>query len=260
MDWTSICRCTIAGLAAAMFALLAAAGRAARFPRRAAPKGRSQDQRTVQKPRRPRVHQEVRVQRPRKLPETARDRGGAGIEARNVGGRRGAGTGLFTTLLAEAVGPTGTVYAVEISPQFLAHIGAQVKKQRLAQVHAVLGTQESTNLAPESIDLAFLSDVYHHFEKPEKTLASIHRALRPGGRLAIIEFDRVEGKSSEFVLKHVRASKDVFRKEIQSAGFRLQRTVKEPKLSENFFLVFEKARLDAPAQPTRRSAKPAATL
>ena len=61
--------------------------------------------------------------------------------------------------------------------------------------------------------------MYHHLEKPEKTLASIHQALRPGGRLVVIEFDRVEGKSSAFVLKHVRASQAVFRKEIEAAGF-----------------------------------------
>jgi predicted methyltransferase len=71
-------------------------------------------------------------------------------------------------------------------------------------------------------------------------LASIRRALRPNGRLVVVEFDRVEGRSSEFVLKHVRASQAVFRKEIEEAGFAVIPTPKAPKLKENFFLGFEK--------------------
>ena len=100
----------------------------------------------------------------------------------------------------------------------------------------ILGSQDSTNLPKKSVDLVFLSDVYHHLEKPEKALASIHQALRPGGRLVVIEFDRVEGKSSAFVLKHVCASQAVFRKEIEAAGFVGVPTPQPPQLKENFFL------------------------
>ena len=151
----------------------------------------------------------------------------------------GAGTGLFTRLFAEKVGPTGKVYAVDIAPQFLEHIAADAKKRRQAQVVTVLGNQDSPNLPRESVDLAFLSDVYHHLEKPEKMLASIRQALRPGGRLVVIEFDRVEGRSSAFVLKHVRASQEVFRKEIEAAGFTMIPTPNPPRLKENFFLRFQ---------------------
>ncbi|MGP0068990.1 MAG: class I SAM-dependent methyltransferase [Isosphaeraceae bacterium] len=160
----------------------------------------------------------------------------------------GAGTGLFTRLFAEKVGSTGKVYAVDIAPQFLKHIADDAKKRRQDQVLTVLGSQDSTNLPRESVDLVFLSDVYHHLEKPEKTLASIHQALRPGGRLVVIEFDRVEGKSSAFVLKHVRASQAVFRKEIESAGFVAISTPNPPRLKENFFLRFEKP-ATTPAKP-----------
>jgi ubiquinone/menaquinone biosynthesis C-methylase UbiE len=152
----------------------------------------------------------------------------------------GAGTGLFTRLFAEKVGPSGKVYAIDIAPQFLEHIAADAKKRKQDQVVTILGNQDSTNLPRESVDLVFLSDVYHHLEKPEKTLASIHQALRPGGRLVVIEFDRVEGKSSAFVLKHVRASQAVFRKEIESAGFVAIPTPNPPRLKENFFQRFEK--------------------
>lgn len=152
----------------------------------------------------------------------------------------GAGTGLFTRLFADKVGPTGKVYAVDIAQPFLDHIRAESAKRGQKQVLTVLGSQDSTNLPPESVDLVFLSDVYHHLEKPQKTLASIRRALRPRGRLVVVEFDRVEGRSSAFVLKHVRAGQKVFRKEIEEAGFAVIPTPNPPKLKENFFLRFEK--------------------
>ena len=153
----------------------------------------------------------------------------------------GAGTGLFTRLFAEKVGKTGRVYAVDIAPRFLTHIAAEVKKHGQSQVVTMLGSQFSTNLPRESVDLVFLCDVYHHLENPEKTLASIRYALKLEGRLVVIDFDRVEGRSAEFVLKHVRASQDVFRKEIEASGFWFEPTKKSPVLKENFFLRFEKS-------------------
>jgi ubiquinone/menaquinone biosynthesis C-methylase UbiE len=153
----------------------------------------------------------------------------------------GAGTGLFTRLFAEKVGKAGRVYAVDIAPRFLAHIAADAKTHGQSQVVTVQGTQSSTNLARESVDLVFLCDVYHHLENPEKTLTSIRQALRPRGRLVVIDFDRVEGLSADFVLKHVRASQDVFRKEIEAAGFWFEPVKKLPTFKENFFVRFEKS-------------------
>jgi predicted methyltransferase len=153
----------------------------------------------------------------------------------------GAGTGVFTRLIAEKVGPTGRVYAVDIAQAFIAHIAAEAKKRRQHQIVTVLGSQDSTNLSAESVDLVFLSDVYHHLEKPEKTLASIYRSLRPGGGLVVVDFDRVEGRSPAFVLKHVRASQAVFAREIEQAGFTRVSAANAPRLNENFFLKFRKA-------------------
>ncbi len=130
----------------------------------------------------------------------------------------GAGTGLFTRLLAEKVGATGKVYAVDISREFLDHIATDARRRRLSQVVTVRGNQETTNLGRNSVDLVFLCDVYHHLEKPEKTLASIREALRSGGQLVVVEFDRVEGKSNEFVLKHVRAVRMCFEKKSSRPG------------------------------------------
>jgi ubiquinone/menaquinone biosynthesis C-methylase UbiE len=154
----------------------------------------------------------------------------------------GAGTGLFTRLFAEKVGATGKVYAVDVSPQFLAHIAAEAKSRGRKHVVTVQGSQNTTNLPRDSVDLVFLSDVYHHLEQPQKILASIRQALRPGGKLVVIEFDRVEGQSSDFVLKHVRAGQAVFVKEIETAGFRRTKAEKPLTLKENFFASFEIAR------------------
>jgi ubiquinone/menaquinone biosynthesis C-methylase UbiE len=153
----------------------------------------------------------------------------------------GAGTGLFTRLFAEKVGKTGRVYAVDIAPRFLTHIAADAKKHGQSQVVTVLGTQLSTNLPREAVDVVFLCDVYHHLENPEKTLASIRQALRPEGRLVVIDFDRVEGRSAEFVLKHVRASQETFRKEIEAAGFGFESMKNLPTFTENFFARFKKS-------------------
>jgi len=150
----------------------------------------------------------------------------------------GAGTGLFTRLFAEQVGPEGKVYAVDISKDFLDHIAAQAKAKGQSQVVTVRGTQDSTNLPAGSVDLVFLCDVYHHLEDHEKVLGSIHQALRPGGSLVVVEFDRVEGKSSDFVLKHIRAGQAEFRKEIESAGFETTSSPPGPKLKDNFFARF----------------------
>jgi ubiquinone/menaquinone biosynthesis C-methylase UbiE len=153
----------------------------------------------------------------------------------------GAGTGLFTRLFAEKVGATGKVYAVDIAPRFLSHIAAESRKRGQSQVVTVLSSQESTNLLAESVDLVFLCDVYHHLENPAKVLASIRRALKRDGRLVVIDFDRVEGRSTAFVLKHVRASQDVFRKEIEANGFQLVPSKNAPPLKETFFLRFQKS-------------------
>jgi thiosulfate/3-mercaptopyruvate sulfurtransferase len=105
-------------------------------------------------------------------------------------------------------------------------------------VVGVVCKADSVELPANSIDLAFICDTYHHFEFPFKTMASIHRALRTGGQVVLLDFHRIQGKSSVWVLFHVRAGQKVFAKEIVTSGFE---QVEEKKLlKENYFLVFEK--------------------
>ena len=152
----------------------------------------------------------------------------------------GAGTGLYTRLFAEKVGPRGWVYAVEINGNFLKHIQERAKQEKQANITTVLCPEDSVGLPPESIDLAFICDVYHHFEYPHSSMASLYRALKPGGRLILIDFIRIEGKAREWVLGHVRAGEEVFRKEVEEVGFRFDAKLEVPGLEENYCLRFTK--------------------
>jgi ubiquinone/menaquinone biosynthesis C-methylase UbiE len=152
----------------------------------------------------------------------------------------GAGTGLFTRLFAPEVGDKGKIYAVDIAPTFLEHIRKTCKEAGITNVEAVLCTDKSAELPPASVDLVFICDVYHHFEFPFRTLDSLHKALKPGGQMVVIDFHRIEGKSTPFVMGHVRAGQEVFTREILASGFRM--VGEEKLLKENYFVRFEKAK------------------
>ena len=150
----------------------------------------------------------------------------------------GAGTGLFTRLFAAEVGPKGRVYAVDIARKFVEHIEKTSQEAGLKNVTGIVCTPTSTELPPNSVDLVFLCDSYHHFEYPQKTMASIHRALRSGGQLILVDYCRIEGKSPEWLLKHLRAGQEVFTKEIEAAGFKV--VDRADFLKENYLVRFEK--------------------
>src|SRR4051812_13072805 len=151
----------------------------------------------------------------------------------------GAGTGLYSRLFARAVGPDGQVYAVDIAPKFLEHVRKTAREAGLKNVTPVLCNPDSADLPANSVDLVFVCDTYHHFEFPERTLASLYRALKPGGRLIVVDFIRIPGQSREWVLNHVRVGQEVVEKEIAAAGFRKAAEVKDV-LKENYLVVFEK--------------------
>lgn len=152
----------------------------------------------------------------------------------------GAGTGLFTFLFADAVGAQGKVYAVDISTPLLAHLKGRATEGGYGQVVTVLGADKAARLAPNSVDTVFLCDTYHHFEFPQHMLASLHEALTRDGELLLVEFKRIPGVSSDWMLSHVRAGQDVFEAEITAAGFR---KVGEPvMLKDNYVSGFRKAR------------------
>ncbi|NLX96445.1 MAG: methyltransferase domain-containing protein [Rhodopirellula sp.] len=152
----------------------------------------------------------------------------------------GAGTGLFARPFARKVAPGGKVYAVDIAQKFIDHILATCREQGIDNVTGIVGSDTSTKLPPDSIDLAFICDTYHHFEFPQKMLASIHQALRSGGRLIIVDYRKEEGVSPEWIMKHVRADEKMVVEEVTDAGFKL--LGKPDLLQENYLLEFEKVK------------------
>ena len=132
----------------------------------------------------------------------------------------GAGTGLFTFDLAAAVGPTGKVYAVDVTPAFVQHLRRRVADKHVDNVEVVTADPKDVKLPPASLDVAFMCEVYHHVEYPRTYMSSLAHALKPGGVLWVIDYRRDPEKSPAWERKHVRAGPDTVRAEIESVGLR----------------------------------------
>ena len=152
----------------------------------------------------------------------------------------GAGTGAFLAPLAKAVGSTGQVLALDIAPDFVEHLAARASRERLDQVRAQLCSENSVDLPAASIDAAFICDVYHHFEYPRSSMGSLHYALKPGGEVIIVDFERIPGVSREWILGHVRAGKEVVFAELDEYGFDLVEEIRIDGLVENWMARFRK--------------------
>jgi len=150
----------------------------------------------------------------------------------------GAGTGLFSRLFANAVGAGGKVYAVDVTKSFVDNTMANVKKEGFSNIEGIVNTPKDVPVPSGSVDVAFLSDVYHHFEYPLAMLKAMHTALKPGGTLTIIEFDRIEGVSSPRILEHVRQDQATLIRETESQGFKL---IEDKRfMKQNYSLRFAK--------------------
>ena len=152
----------------------------------------------------------------------------------------GAGTGLFTMLFARRVAPGGSVVAVDISQPFLQAIAKRAAQEGVTNVTTRPGTQTDTQLGEGRVDLVFTSDVYHHFEQVAPILESIRKALKPGGRFIVLDFERIPGVTPQRTLDHVRAGKAEVVREVEGGGFKLVREVTNLGLKQNYYLVFEK--------------------
>jgi predicted methyltransferase len=150
----------------------------------------------------------------------------------------GAGTGLFTRLFAPLVTEQGRVFAVDISEAFIRNIMDMAKASGYRNIEGVVNSQTTLGLRPETIDVAFVCDTYHHFERPKAMLDGFYRSLKPGGKLVIIDYRKLHGFSSSWVMEHVRLDKQGVIEEVEQAGFRL--TGEEDFLRANYFLEFVK--------------------
>jgi predicted methyltransferase len=150
----------------------------------------------------------------------------------------GAGTGLFTMMLSDAVGEGGRVYAEEVVDKFSRFIAERAAREKRENVVSVVGTETGIGLPRASIDLAFACDVYHHFDHPREMLNSIRNALRVEGELFLVDFSREPGQSPPWILEHVRAGEADVVREIESAGFVL--LSRDHTLGVNYVLRFRR--------------------
>jgi arsenite methyltransferase len=147
----------------------------------------------------------------------------------------GAGSGYFTVRLAEAVGPAGRVYAVDIDPQMLDYVERRAKEEQLENVQTILAEPNDPKLGSASVDLIFICDTLHHISNRDKYYPRLARALKSGGRLVNIDFEKRATPLGPPLEMRI-AKRDVI-KEIEAAGFRLIREF--DFLKYQYFLVFE---------------------
>jgi ubiquinone/menaquinone biosynthesis C-methylase UbiE len=136
----------------------------------------------------------------------------------------GTGTGNLLAELSRAVGPDGRVIAEDIQQDFLDRARERAAKESLGNVDFVLGTETDPKLPAAAADLVVVLDAYHHFDYPERMLAAIKRSLRPGGRLAVVEYHKKRGAmeaSPDLALTHIRAGAEQVVREVEAAGFGL---------------------------------------
>ena len=135
----------------------------------------------------------------------------------------GSGTGYFTWRLAEKVGPRGKVFAVDVQQKMLDLTAETIKKHQLSNVQLVLGADNDPHLAAASLDLVFIANAYHEFADPQAIITTVNRALKPDGRLVIVEF--AEGRPFGPQDKAERMTINQIRAEIEPLGFELDRVL-----------------------------------
>ena len=135
----------------------------------------------------------------------------------------GAGSGYYSVLLAGAVGPTGRVFATDIQPEMLAIIKRKLDALPIPQIQLVLGTPTETRLPDASIDLALMVDVYHELSEPQVFLRSVKRALKPGGRLVLLEF-RKEDRRVPIREEHKMTVREA-RTELEAEGYTFREVI-----------------------------------
>lgn len=145
----------------------------------------------------------------------------------------GAGGGYFTFYLAKAAGQNGRVYAVDIDKGTNELIAERAKKDGFENVETVLAKPDDPLLPRSSVDLIFSSNTYHHFDNRIGYFANLRNYLKPGGRVAIIDYDRrawLEG-----LLRHYTPS-EFIKREMEQAGYTLQQEL--TFLDRQSFLIF----------------------
>ncbi len=132
----------------------------------------------------------------------------------------GAGVGFHSLKMAERVGPEGVVFATDIQPQMLLMLTRRATQAGVSNVVPVFATETYTGLPPGRVDLILMVDVYHELSDPEESLAAFRRALKPGGRLVLVEY---RGEDPDVPIKPLhKMTVDQVRQEVEPQGFQFQ--------------------------------------
>jgi ubiquinone/menaquinone biosynthesis C-methylase UbiE len=146
----------------------------------------------------------------------------AGIEAGMAVADVGTGAGYMVPFLSKRVGAEGKVFAEDIFDDFLATAKHHVESHKLTNVTFVKGTETDPNLPEGALDVVLALDVYHHFDYPEKMLSAIYKALKPNGKLVIVEYyKRPEAMPGGRAVTHIRLDMPDVIKEIEANQFHL---------------------------------------
>jgi precorrin-6B methylase 2 len=149
----------------------------------------------------------------------------------------GAGSGYYSFRIAPLVGPAGKVLAIDIEPRMLEAIAERARREHVGNVATVHSSAQDPNLAPGSVDLLFMVDVYHELEYPYEVMTKVRAALKRGGRVALVEY---RGEDPDVLIKPLhKMSERQVRREMQAAGFRHVKTVRTLPLQH--LIIFEAA-------------------
>ncbi len=148
----------------------------------------------------------------------------------------GAGSGVLTLQMAPLVAPNGKVIAVDIQKEMLVRLQNRLSRTGIKNVDLHLGDTNSPRLKPNSVDVVLLVDVYHEFEFPYEMILNISRALKPGGRIALVEY-RMEDPRVPIKLVHKMSEKQSI-KEMTQPAFSLEHTKTIGKLPRQHLMIF----------------------
>jgi len=152
----------------------------------------------------------------------------------------GAGSGYFTVPMAKRVAP-GIVYGTDIQPEMLAFLEARARTEKLTNIKGILGDTGDAMLPAASVDLVLLVDAYHEFDQPLEMMTSIARALKPSGRVALVEY---RGEDPEVPIKPLHKMTEAqARQELKAAGLMWIRT--DARLPLQHLMWFGKVPADA---------------
>jgi SAM-dependent methyltransferase len=169
-------------------------------------------------------------------PEAALD--SLGIKSGMVVADIGAGSGYMSLRMAARVGQTGKVYAEDVQPEMLRLLRQNQAKARFTNIETVLGTETDPKLPAGMMDLILLVDVYHELSQPQKMLANIRAALKPDGRLVLLEY-RKEDPTIPIRPEHKMSVQEV-KTELEAEGFRLDQVI-ETLPRQHIFILMKKS-------------------